>query len=374
MQWHGPSLSRRDYIKAAGGLLLASTVTGGCSSNPDESYESIAAQTWRHGADHTTNSMSMLRELVRYATLAPNSHNAQPWRFRIAPGRIAILPDFTRRCPAVDPDDHHLYASLGCAAENIVLAARHYGLAAQVSLVGNAVQIELESGPQESSPLFRAIPDRQCTRTEYYGRRVPNDQLQTLEVISRDETVSNRLLTRPEALAEIVDYVVAGNSAQMADDAFMKELREWIRFSERSAVSHRDGLFSASSGNPSVPADWIGGALFRLFFKADAENDKYRRQIRSSAGVMAFFTEQNDQTSWVQVGRCYQRFALQATALGLRHAHINQAVEVPTVRAQFAQYLGIGDRRPDLLIRFGYGPQLPRSLRRPVDEVLDIVS
>lgn len=51
--------------------------------------------------------------LVRYATLAASSHNTQPWKFRLDSGRIAILSDLTRRCPEVDPDDHHLYASLG---------------------------------------------------------------------------------------------------------------------------------------------------------------------------------------------------------------------------------------------------------------------
>ena len=86
--------------------------------------------------------------------------------------------------------------------------------------------------------------------------------------------------------------------------------------------------------------------------------------------MIAFVAQENTRMSWINVGRCYERFALQATAFGLRHAHINQAVEVPEVRVQFAEYLGIGDRRPDLLVRFGYGPELPRSLRRPVDEVI----
>ena len=54
-----------------------------------------------------------LRGLIRYATLAPNGHNAQPWRFRAQDGGIAILPDLTRRTPVVDPDDHHLFVSLG---------------------------------------------------------------------------------------------------------------------------------------------------------------------------------------------------------------------------------------------------------------------
>lgn len=51
-----------------------------------------------------------LRDLVRYATVAANGHNTQPWRFHVDEGRIAILPDFSRRTPVVDPDDHHLVA------------------------------------------------------------------------------------------------------------------------------------------------------------------------------------------------------------------------------------------------------------------------
>ena len=62
--------------------------------------------------------------------------------------------------------------------------------------------------------------------------------------------------------------------------------------------------------------------------------------------------------------------AIQATALGLKHAFINQPVEVPEVRAQFADYLGIGDRRTDLLVRFGYGPEMPKTMRRPIDQVI----
>ncbi|MGE0718509.1 MAG: Tat pathway signal protein, partial [Alphaproteobacteria bacterium] len=68
-----------------------------------------------------------IADLVRCATLAANSHNTQPWRFRAGTNRIEILPDFARRTPAVDPDDHHLFASLGCAAENLLVAATATG-------------------------------------------------------------------------------------------------------------------------------------------------------------------------------------------------------------------------------------------------------
>ncbi len=69
-------------------------------------------------------------------------------------------------------------------------------------------------------------------------------------------------------------------------------------------------------------------------------------------------------------GRACQRFALQATAFGLKHAFVNQAVEVPAVRSELAAYLKVGDRRPDLIMRFGYGPEMPKSLRRPVEQVV----
>jgi hypothetical protein len=62
--------------------------------------------------------------------------------------------------------------------------------------------------------------------------------------------------------------------------------------------------------------------------------------------------------------------ALQATALDIRSAFINQPVEVAALRTQFASFLGIGDRRPDLVVRLGRGPRMPRSFRRPVASVV----
>jgi hypothetical protein len=72
----------------------------------------------------------------------------------------------------------------------------------------------------------------------------------------------------------------------------------------------------------------------------------------------------------MRAGRACQRFALQATALGLKHAFINQPVEVAALRPQLASLLGMPGRRPDIVMRFGYGPTLPFSPRRPVEAVL----
>ncbi|MEM8816662.1 MAG: Tat pathway signal protein [Pseudomonadota bacterium] len=330
------------------------------------------ADTWRHTEPRVEGGSGLLRELVRYASLAANSHNTQPWLFELGTDRITVRPDYSRRCPAVDPDDHHLFASLGCAVENLVLAAQAHGLNAEVTLPGpseDAIRVDLESSAARDSLRFLAITERQCTRAPYDGKPVAGAELAKLEAAAREEGVALRMFTDDKAMEEVLEYVVAGNSAQMNDDAFVRELKDWIRFSEAAIVEHRDGLFSASSGNPTLPG-WAGSLVLRFAFTEKGENEKYRQQIRSSAGIVAFVSASNDKASWVRVGRSYQRFALESTALGLRHAFVNQAVEVPAVRAQFAQYLGIGDRRPDLLVRFGYGPLMPRSARRPIDQIL----
>ena len=219
-----------------------------------------------------------------------------------------------------------------------------------------------------ATPLFQAIPDRQCTRTEFDGKAISAEELRLLEQAGAGDGVQLIVLTDAKAIDQILEYVAAGNTAQMNDPAFVKELKTWIRFSKDEAMRTGDGLFSGSSGNASVPR-WIGSRLFDIFYTAKNENEKYAKQLRSSAGIAMFVSERNDKTHWIEAGRCYQRFALQATALGIRNAMINQPVEVQALRPQLAAYLGLGDRRPDLIVRFGRGPLMPRSLRRPVEDV-----
>ena len=110
--------------------------------------------------------------------------------------------------------------------------------------------------------------------------------------------------------------------------------------------------------------------MFDLLFKTKSENDKYAQHIRSSSGLAVFVSDADDKAHWVEAGRCYERFALQATVLGIRNAMVNQAVEVPAVRQQLAALLGLQGGRADLVVRFGHGKRMPRSLRRDVEDVL----
>ena len=311
-------------------------------------------------------------DLIRHATLAASGHNTQPWRFKIGNGRIDILPDLSRRTPVVDPDDHHLFASLGCAAENLALAAGARGRPGELRFEpaddGSVVFI-FNAGAEDDTALSKAIPQRQSTRADYDGRAVSAADLQILAAAGAIPGVDLVLVTDRPHIDRVRDLVVAGNSAQLADAAFLRELKTWLRFSPREAMSKGDGLFSAASGNPALPA-WLGPRVFDWVFKSDAENEKYARQIASSAGLAIFVAQRSDPEHWVLAGRACQRFALQATALGLKHAFINQPVEVPALRPDLAALVGLPGRRPDLVMRFGYGPTLPFSPRRPVEMVL----
>lgn len=333
-------------------------------------YSDHAMATWRHVAlDNAAQDYSVL---VHYARLAASSHNTQPWIFRLEPGRIRILPDLSRRCPAVDPDDHHLYASLGCATENLLLAAQAAGLRGQVSFDASTsgVQVDLTEAPALRSVLFDAIPRRQCSRSQYDGVPLTEEELTQLNLAGHGDGVSTLLMTGADQKDLVTEYVARGNQAQFSDPAWARELKGWIRFSTREAVRSGDGLYGPAMGSPDVPR-WLGLLAMKAGFSAKNQTTKDREHIRSSSAIAVFYSEADDIPHWIEAGRCYQRLALQATALGLSTAFINQPVEVAGLRSEFARAIDIGDCRPDLIVRVGRGREMPRSPRRPVTEVIE---
>ncbi len=378
------TIGRRAFVAIAPTVLLGTSTLAACSQAPaTESYESVAARIRRVDASVGIQgaalaqgsprdlSRELVQELVRLATLAPSSHNTQCWQFSVAGQGVTILPDLSRRCPAVDPDDHHVFVSIGCAAENLAHAALAHGLHAEARFDAErgAIVLALSPTPAQATPLFQAIAARQCTRGDYDGKPVSSEELKLLQRAGTSSGVRLLLLTERPVMERVLEQVVQGNTAQMADPAFVKELKHWIRFNGADAVRTGDGLYSAASGNPTIPT-WIGDLAFRWVFTPQSENEKYVRQIRNSTGIAVFVGEAADKAHWVEVGRAYERFALQATALGIRNAFLNQPVEVASVRSPFAAALGLTGQRPDLVVRFGRGPTLPPSLRRPVESVM----
>ena len=362
-------VTRRKVVIGTGAAAVTTGAAYHMLSRAGPAYRDAVLETW------TAKSPLQTREfnyLVHYATLAANSHNTQPWLFSQAGNTVIIRPDMTRATPAADPDYHHLYASLGCAAENLSLAAMAVGNSTSVTFGTDgegSVEIDRVAGNTGRDGLFDAILERQCTRSEYDGRQVGTGEIGQLEKAARMDGCRLVIIPDRDRIEQLLALAISANTVQVTDAKFAEELKRWLRFNGAQAAETRDGLYSACTGNPSLPP-FLGRIMFDLLFAPGSENDKLAKQVRSSSGLAVFVTENDDRAHWVQSGRCYQRFALQATALGIRHAFVNQLVDIPTVRTEFSRLLGLADQRADLVVRYGYAPAMPRSLRRPVNEVI----
>ncbi len=313
-----------------------------------------------------------VQDLIRFATLAANNHNTQAWVFHAAGNSITLLPDPTRATPVVDPDNHHLFVSLGCAAENLSIAAASRGMPGELQFdpaSGGAIRFSHAGGAATDTALSDAIPLRQSTRGLYDGSTLTPTDLGHLADAARVPGVDVVLITDPGEMGQFADLIATANTAQIADPAFMTELKHWMRFNPRHAMDPGDGLFSAISGNPVIP-DWLGRMVLDWAYTAEAENKSNAAKIASSAGLAVFVAAKDDAEHWVQAGRACQRFALQATAMGLKQAFLNQPIEVAELRPQLAALIDLPGRRPDLLMRFGRGAVMPHSARRPVGAVL----
>ncbi|QTF93003.1 hypothetical protein, partial [Halomonas sp. BM-2019] len=265
-----------------------------------------------------------ITSLIHHATLAPSGHNTQPWRFSADHDTIRIYPDLGRRLPIVDPDDHALYISLGCALENLVIAATHHGLAATVDYFpadeeDACLRVRLTpngEGDDGEEALFRAIALRQSNRRRYDGKRIPDDAVARLLAANRHDAVT-LLAFRPDQpeVEPLIDFVEAGNLAQFRDAAFVDELVSWIRFSKQEARHRQDGLTAAALGFPSIPR-WLGTWIMTRLVRPEGEARKQVRAIRSSALLLLFVARRHDKRHWVELGRSFQRVALTAASLG----------------------------------------------------------
>ncbi len=308
-------------------------------------------------------------ELVRAATLAANSHNTQPWRFVATGDRLVVRPDPARRCPIVDPDDHHLWASLGCAVENAVQAAPALGRRVTPEVDGHAVTLHLEPTRPVDDGAGAAIRRHRCTRTPYDGRPLAARDLDALDAAATAEGVTLRLLTADAERAIALDAILEADRRQLTDPAFRRELFRWMRCTDRDALAERDGLAARVMGAPRLPRALVR-LLLPLVLHADRAAAERRREVASSAALAVVIGPAATPAGWIAVGRAYQRLALEATRRDIRHAFVNQPVEVAEIRPAFAAALGLGERRPDLVVRLGRGPTRPWSLRRPVEAVL----
>ncbi|MCB9600967.1 MAG: nitroreductase family protein [Sandaracinus sp.] len=312
-----------------------------------------------------------VEELVRFATLAANSHNTQPWRFVSLEGALRIEADRSRGCPVVDPDHHHVFVSVGAAAHAAWVAAPALGFEPTWALEDEAVVLALREVEVREAPRLHALRERMSARVPFDASPIDEATRARLAAAAAIEDVALRWIEAAE-LSAVTESLAEATRAQARDAAFLQELREWIRFSPVSALRTRDGLASEATGNPSAP-EWIGRRVFRFAAGPGPLEKALRAQMAGTSAALVLCGPEDSPRGWMTVGRALQALLLEAEAAGLASAFVNQAIEVPSLRPAFERRFGVEGRRGDVVLRLGKKPRgmtLAHSLRRPVSEVL----
>ncbi|TCN42229.1 hypothetical protein EV644_104611 [Kribbella orskensis] len=308
-------------------------------------------------------------ELLRAAVAAPSMHNTQPWRFRFDGCVIEVHRDRARELPAEDPDRRMLHVSLGAAVFNLRVEAAHLAYGSQVrSVLDRArpdlvAEVELVGAGAETEELYRLAPYLQVRRTNrqpYQDRRVPDEVRRLLDVSSRLEGTELQWIGDRARLKWLY---LATNDADLEDDrnaARSEERRLWVG-GDRTA----DGIPSTALGPRATSPD--SPARDMAAMPADSGRPMATFEQEPQLAILA--TRRDGPAEWLRAGQAMQRVLLEATANGLSTSLLNQAIEHDTLRWLVHDPLGSWTR-PQAVIRFGYGPPVPPTPRRPISDVL----
>ena len=313
-----------------------------------------------------------LYQMVQYATKAPSGHNTQPWQFAIEQDTITITPVLAKSLPEVDPHNRELFISLGCAAENLRIAASHFGYTTSTAVSAEGIiTIALSKSTGASAdPLFEQIPKRQTNRSLYDGRAIPQETLdRLLDALPATGTHLRTWAVNAPEVETLTRAVMDGNTYQMNDKGFKKELLSWIRFNKRHSEQTSDGLSYAVMGAPNLPR-WITKPIITLMLKGKTQNKADRKKIASSSHLLLLSTDEDTIPAWIALGGTLQRTLLALTSQDIANAYLNQPCEVPELREQLRNQLLSGKQYPQILLRIGYAKPMPYSKRKPMEEVV----
>ncbi|MEU2180613.1 Acg family FMN-binding oxidoreductase [Streptomyces thermolilacinus] len=306
-----------------------------------------------------------VQALLAAAVAAPSIHNTQPWRFGLDPDSrsIQVRLDRGRQLPMADPQRRAQHLSVGAALFNIRVAAEHLGwepvvrlcpavddadLLATVRLTGPAPQ-----GRPSLRDLYEAVERRHTSRMPFTGRTVPDPIVSEMITSVRAE---GAYLDVPDIVASrrLLRLTAAAEARNAAHPARVAETRTWITAPGADAV-HGIPLTALGPRDESrrIPVRDFIGALPVPRLPAL----RFERHVQ----VAMVWTSHDRAEDWLCAGQALERALLTATVHGVRTSMLHQAMEWPDLREGMA-----GSRQrccPQVLIRFGYGPDGGRTPR-----------
>ncbi|MFY9463206.1 MAG: hypothetical protein WAP52_03410 [Candidatus Sungiibacteriota bacterium] len=330
-------------------------------------------RAWEIDFDEFHRQMSdagRLRFLMRFAVLAPSSHNSQPWRFEVGESKIIVRPDMRRSLPKSDTNHRQLFISLGCAIENLIVAADYYGFATQTDYQDDEAVISFQRVRREPSQdahhLIFSILKRHTNRNPY-DDRMPDEQfLGWMRGLANDEMRIDCIIDQ-SIKNKIADITIAAGIAAMDDRGFREELSHYVKSNITKAKTGMPGL---GFGMPT-PLSLIASFMLKRFNMSKLSRKQDRKLLTEQTPVMAVIsTKEDDKKSRMQVGQLYERIALTAEKDGIKTAPMAAAIQIGNFYQELQRILGVSSR-PQMFFRLGYSAKLtPHSPRLSEHEVV----
>lgn len=325
------AISRRSFGAwlGAGGVLFVAPWLEGCGQYPAEEGEAYAP--WDFPGDETRPE----RVAVAAALLAASPHNTQPWRFAIRETGIDVYFATERRLGAVDALGREQHIGLGCAIENLMLAAEAHGRSPTLSWLPSpaapehVAHIELTESAPKTPPLYHAIAHRHTNRGAYLDGKPPGDLEPALGALVDDADVELTFLGTPEAKSRFRQGTIAAAHAIVDDQEMWNASHRWWRQTKADIEAYRDGM--------TIDAMGFGDGL-RVLAKltgapSAAKAAEYwldrteHEQTTGFAFVLLSTTDRASRQQQLRLGRIFQRIHLWTTSQGLALQPLNQLPE-----------------------------------------------
>lgn len=318
-----------------------------------------------------------IKFLLQYAILAPSTHNTQPWLFKISNSSCEIRLNPDLRLPEADQKGRDAYISIGCCIENLVLAAKYFGMFEKVeyhlqdNLVAEVFFHDSTGIQDQYEYLLSAILKRMNARGVFEPRTVDQALVDRIcRIVSQEynfkpfiETIFSKSKDDINSLASLT---AQGLKLAYKKPSFRKEMSRWIH---HNLSKKRDGMPGYALKMPFLLSFIIPTAI--RFFNLGKLLAKLNYKSFSSAPLVCGLFCANDlEKSWLLVGKVAERIMLEFQSRGLQTSIFVASIEMGDLYKN-VQKVFRTNLRPQLLFCIGYMKTTqPKTPKHSVEEKL----